>query len=137
MHRFKRFVVESFFVSIVFSSVSSILNSSFDEFFIIINENSSTSWIDFKLCASNKNIDVSSKLLNNENVDVSNKSSNDIELFANDNNNKSIKIWKNINLFTSTNWFFFTKNFATRSIISFEKTNKFEFKARMISLTMI
>jgi hypothetical protein len=59
-----------------------------------INENSSTLWIDFKLCASNENVDVSSKLSNNENVNISSKSSNDIELFANDNNNnnESIKI---------------------------------------------
>jgi hypothetical protein len=125
MHRFKRFVVIFFFVSIVFSSVSSISNSSLDEFFMTINENSSTSWVDFKLCASS------------ENADVSNKSLNDIELFANNNNNESIKIWKNIELFTSTNWSCFTKNFATRSIISFERTNKFEFRARIISLTMI
>jgi hypothetical protein len=125
MHRFKRFIVKFFFVSIVFSSVSNISNSSLDEFFMTINENSSTSWVDLKLCASN------------ENVDVSSKSSNDIELTANDNNNESIKIWKNIDLFTSTSWSFFTKNLATRSIISFERTNKFKFKMRMISLTMI
>jgi hypothetical protein len=137
MHRFKRLVVKSSFVSTVFSSVSSISNNSLDEFFMTINENSSTSWIDLKLCASNENVDVSSKSSNDENIDVSSKSSNDIKLSANDNNNESIKIWKNIDLFTSTNWSFLTKKFVTRSIISFEKTSKFEFKARMISLTMI
>ncbi len=137
MHRFKRLVVKSFLVSIVFSKVSSISNSSLDEFFMTINRNSSTSWINFKLCASNENVDVSNKLSNDENVDVSSKSSNDIELFANDNNNELIKIWKDIDLFISTNWFSFTKNFAIRSIISFKKTSKFEFKAKIISLTMI
>jgi hypothetical protein len=137
MHRFKRFVVKSSFVSIVFSNVSNISNSSLDEFFMTINENSNTSWVDFKLCAANENVDVSSKSSNDENVDVLSKSSNDIELFANDNNNESIKIWKNIDLFISTNWSSFTKNLAIRSIISFERTSKFEFRARMISLTMI
>jgi hypothetical protein len=102
MHRFKRFVVKSSFVSIVFSNVSNISNNSLDEFFMTIKKNSSTSWIDFKLCTSN------------ENVDVSSKSSKDIELSANDNNNESIEIWKDINLFTSTSWSFLTKNFATR-----------------------
>jgi hypothetical protein len=80
MHRFKRLVVKSSFVSIVFSNVSNISNSSLDEFFMTFNENSSTSWVDLKLCASN------------ESVDVSSRSSNDIELFANDNNNESIEI---------------------------------------------
>jgi hypothetical protein len=80
MHRFKRFVVKSFLVLIVFSSDSSILNSSLDEFFTTINENSSTLCVDLKFCASN------------ESVDVSNKSSNDMKLSANDNNNESIEI---------------------------------------------
>jgi hypothetical protein len=80
MHRFRRFVVKSFLVLIIFSSDSSISNNSFDEFFTIINENSNTSCVDLKFCASN------------ENVDVSSKSSNDIKLSANDNNNESIKI---------------------------------------------
>jgi hypothetical protein len=137
MHRFKRFVVKSFLVSIVFSSVSNISNNSLDEFFMTINENSSTSWIDLKLCASNENVNVLSKSSNDENADVSNKSSNDIELSANDNNNESIKIWKDIELFISTHWSFFTKNFAIQRIISLRKTNKFKFKARMISLIMI
>ncbi len=92
MHRFKRFFVESFLISIVFSSVSSILNNSFDKFFMIINENSNTSWIDLKLCISNENVDVSNKSSNDENVDVLSKSSNDIKLSANDNNNESIEI---------------------------------------------
>ncbi len=87
MHRFKRFVVKSFFVLIVFSSDSSISNSSLDEFFTTVNENSSTLCVDFKFCALN------------ENADVSSKSSNDMKLSANDNNNKSIKIWWNIELF--------------------------------------
>jgi hypothetical protein len=68
-----------------------------------IIENSNTSWVNFKLCASNENVDVSNKSFNDENADVSNKSLNDIELSANDNNNESIKIWKDIDLFTSTN----------------------------------
>ncbi len=125
MHRFKRLVVESSFISIVFSRDSNISNSSLDEFFTTMNENSSTSCVDLKSCASN------------ESVDVSSKSSNDIELFASDNNNESIEIWKDIEFFTSTSWSFFTKHLATRSIISFERTSRFEFKARMISLTMI
>jgi hypothetical protein len=68
-----------------------------------INENSSTSWIDFKFCALNKNVNISNKSLNDENVNVLNKLLNDIELFANNNNIESIKIWKNIELFISTN----------------------------------
>ncbi len=80
MHRFKRFVVESFLVLTVFLSDSNISNSSLDEFFTTFNENSSTSCVDFKFCAAN------------ENVDVSSKSSNDTKLFANDNNNESIEI---------------------------------------------
>jgi hypothetical protein len=118
MHRFKRFVVKSFIVLIVFSNDSSISNNSFDEFFTTINENSSTSCVDFKFCASN------------ENVDVSSKSSIDIKLSANDNNNESIKIWWNIELFTSTSWFSFTRNLAIRSTISFEKKTNLNFKRK-------
>jgi hypothetical protein len=140
MHHFKRFVVKFSFISIVFSNVSNISNNSFNKFFMTINKNSNTSWIDYKLCVSNEIIDVSSK------------SSNDIELFVNDDNNKSIKIWKNIELFISTNWSCFTKNLAIRSIISIERTKNSNLKpewyhwqwyqwwifdCRMISLTMI
>jgi hypothetical protein len=80
MHRLKRFVVESFLVLIVFSSDSNISNNSFDEFFTTVNKNSNTSYVDFKFCALNENVDVSSKSLN------------DTKLSANDNNNESIKI---------------------------------------------
>jgi hypothetical protein len=80
MHRSRCFVVKSFLVLIVFSNDSNISNNSLDEFFTTINENSNTSCVDLKFCASN------------ENVDVSSKSSNDTKLSANDNNNESIEI---------------------------------------------
>ncbi len=79
MHRFKRFIVKFFLVLIVFSSDSNISNNLLDEFFTIFNKNLNTSCVDFKFCALNENVDVSSKLLN------------DMKLSANDNNNESIK----------------------------------------------